>query len=100
MRKKMEEIQTIVQEDPAVDSVVANTGGRQTNAGNVWVTLKPLPQRDPIAVVAARLRAKLVRVSGARLFLQPMQGIRVGGRQNPSAYHYSLPADHTKRVLA
>ncbi len=100
MRKKMEEIQTIVQEDPAVDSVVANTGGRQTNAGNVWVTLKPLPQRDPIAVVAARLRAKLVRVSGARLFLQPMQDIRVGGRQSLSAYQYSLQADDTSEVLA
>src|SRR6201984_1556078 len=40
MRKKMEEIQTIVQNDPAVESVIANTGGRQTNSGNVWVTLK------------------------------------------------------------
>jgi len=46
MRKKLEQIQTIVQHDPAVDSVVANTGGRQTNSGNVWVTLKPLQQRD------------------------------------------------------
>jgi multidrug efflux pump len=100
MRKKMEEIQTIVQGDPAVDSVVANTGGRQTNAGNVWVTLKPLAQRDPIAVVAARLRAKLVRVSGARLFLQPMQDIRVGGRQSLSTYQYSLQADDTSEVLS
>jgi multidrug efflux pump len=40
MRKKLEQIQTIVQNDPAVDTVVANTGGRQTNSGNVWVTLK------------------------------------------------------------
>src|SRR5260370_36159413 len=64
MRKKMDEIQTIVQEDPAVDSVVANTGGRQTNARNVWVTLKPLPERDPIAGVTARLPAKTGLVSG------------------------------------
>jgi multidrug efflux pump len=99
MRQKMQEIQTIVQDDPAVDSVVANTGGRQTNSGNVWVTLKPLQERDPITMVAARLRAKLVRVSGARLFLQPMQDIRVGGRQSLSAYQYSLQADETSEVL-
>jgi multidrug efflux pump len=100
MRKKMEEIQTIVQNDPAVDSVVANTGGRQTNSGNVWVTLKPLQERDPVGIVAARLRAKLVRVSGARLFLFPMQDIRVGGRISLSQYQYSLQADDTSELLA
>src|SRR6201997_1966404 len=100
MRKKMEEIQTIVQNDPAVDSVVANTGGRQTNSGNVWVTLKPLQERDPVGIVAARLRAKLVRVSGARLFLFPMQDIRVGGRISLSQYQYTLQADDTSELLA
>jgi multidrug efflux pump len=100
MRKKMEEIQTIVQNDPAVDSVVANTGGRQTNSGNVWVTLKPLQERDPVGVVAARLRAKLVGVSGARLFLFPMQDIRVGGRISLSQYQYTLQADDTSELLA
>jgi multidrug efflux pump len=99
MRKKLEQIQTIVQNDPAVASVVANTGGRQTNSGNVWVTLKPQPDRDPIAAVAARLRAKLVQVSGARLFLQPMQDIHIGGRQSLSEYQYSLQADETSELL-
>jgi multidrug efflux pump len=99
MRKKMNQIQTIVQNDPAVESVVANTGGRQTNSGNVWVSLKPQPQRDPIGVVAARLRAKLVQVSGARLFLMPMQDIHIGGRQSLSEYQYSLQADETREVL-
>jgi multidrug efflux pump len=100
MRKKMEEIQTIVQNDPAVESVVANTGGRQTNSGNVWVTLKSLQERDPVGIVAARLGAKLVRVSGARLFLFPMQDIRVGGRISLSQYQYTLQADDTSELLA
>jgi multidrug efflux pump subunit AcrB len=73
MRKKLEQSQTIVQDDPAVDSVVANTGGGQTNSGKVWVTLKPLQERDSVAVVTARLRQRLAQVSGARLYLQPMQ---------------------------
>src|SRR5260370_4414944 len=99
MRKKLEKIQTIVQNDPAVDSVVANTGGRQTNSGNVWVTLKPLPERDSVTVVSARLREKLAQVSGARLYLQPMQDIRIGGRQSLSQYQFTLQADDTSQVL-
>jgi multidrug efflux pump len=99
MRKKLEQIQTIVQNDPAVDSVVANTGGRQTNSGNVWVTLKPLSERDSVAVVIARLREKLAQVSGARLYLQPMQDIHIGGRQSLAQYQFTLQADDTSQVL-
>jgi multidrug efflux pump len=99
MRKKLEQIQTIVQNDPAVDSVVANTGGRQTNSGNVWVTLKPLLERDSVADVTTRLREKLARVSGARLYLQPMQDIHIGGRQSLSQYQFTLQADDTSQVL-
>jgi multidrug efflux pump len=99
MRKKLEQIQTIVQNDPAVDSVVANTGGRQTNSGNVWVTLKPLQERDSVAVVTTRLREKLAQVSGARLYLQPMQDIHIGGRQSLSQYQFTLQADDTRQVL-
>ena len=99
MRKKLEQIQTIVQKDPAVDSVVANTGGRQTNSGNVWVTLKPSSERDSVAVVIARLREKLAQVSGARLYLQPMQDIHIGGRQSLAQYQFTLQADDTSQVL-
>jgi len=99
MRKKLEQIQTIVQDDPAVDTVVANTGGRQTNSGNVWVTLKPQEQRDSVAVVTARLRQKLAKVSGARLYLQPMQDIHIGGRQSLSQYQFTLQADDTSQVV-
>ena len=99
MRKKLEQIQTIVQNDPAVDSVVANTGGRQTNSGNVWVTLKPLQQRDSVTAVTTRLREKLAQVSGARLYLQPMQDIHIGGRQSLSQYQFTLQADDTSQVL-
>jgi multidrug efflux pump len=99
MRKKLEQIQNIVQMDPAVDSVVANTGGRQTNSGNVWVTLKALPERDSVTTVTTRLREKLAQVSGARLYLQPMQDIHIGGRQSLSQYQFTLQADDTSQVL-
>jgi multidrug efflux pump len=94
MRTKLRVIQGIVGHDPAVANVVGFTGGRQTNTANLFVALKPLSQRDASAdQVIARLRPKLARVAGARLFLQAVQDIRVGGRQANAQYQYTLQAD-------
>ena len=38
----------------------------------------------------ARLRPKLARVTGANLFLNPAQDLRVGGRQSNATYQYTL----------
>ncbi len=94
MRDKLKRIQNIVRADPAVANVVGFTGGRQTNTANMFVALKPLAQRDVTAdQVIARLRPKLGRVAGARLYLQAVQDIRVGGRQSNAQYQYTLQAD-------
>jgi multidrug efflux pump len=94
MRGKLQRLQAIVARDPAVASVVGFTGGRQTNSANMFVALKPLTQRDVNAdQVIARLRPKLAHVSGATLYLQASQDIRIGGRQSNAQYQYTLQAD-------
>ncbi len=94
MSKKLRQLQSIVVADPDVASVVGNTGGRQTNSGNIYVALKPLSQRkDSVDQVIARLRGKLSKVVGARLFLQAVQDIRIGGRQSNALYQYTLQGD-------
>jgi multidrug efflux pump len=99
MEQKLRQLSDIVQHDPAVQAVVGFTGqgsggaAGTTNTGNVYVALKPLSERDGIDQVMARLRRQLSRVPGARLFLQPVQDIRVGGRQGNAAYQYTLQAD-------
>jgi multidrug efflux pump len=40
-----------------------------------------------------RLRPKLARVPGAATFLQPVQDIRIGGRQSNAGYQYTLQAE-------
>jgi len=40
-----------------------------------------------------RLRPKLNAVSGARLFLQAAQDLRIGGRQSAAEYQYTLTSD-------
>src|SRR5207302_844316 len=95
MREKLKEFVKIVRQDPAVQSVVGFTGGGQTNSGFVFVALKPLAERElSVDQVMGRLRGKLARVPGARLFLQPVQDIRVGGRQSNALYQYTLQSDN------
>ena len=64
----------------------------------MFVALKPLSQRAGIDQVMAGLRRKLAVVPGARLFLVPIQDIRVGGRQSNAAYQYTLQADSTDEL--
>jgi multidrug efflux pump len=94
MEKKLAQLQSIVQQDPAVASVAGFTGGRALNTANVFIELKPLAQRKLSASqVVSRLRPKLNAVSGARLFLQAAQDLRIGGRQSAAEYQYTLTSD-------
>jgi multidrug efflux pump len=45
MQKKLQQLQQIVQTDPAVASVIGFTGTRALNTATVFVALKPLAQR-------------------------------------------------------
>jgi multidrug efflux pump len=98
MSGKLRQFIKIVQADPAVDTVVGFTGGGsggggQTNSGFLFVALKAKAQRISADQVIARLRPKLNQVAGARLFLQAVQDIRVGGRQSNAQYQYTLQGD-------
>jgi multidrug efflux pump len=101
MQGKLTQLMNIVQNDPAVATVVGFTGAGggggagSTNTGSVFVALKPLSQRPGIDQVMAGLRRKLAVVPGARLFLIPIQDLRVGGRQSNAAYQYTLQGDST-----
>jgi multidrug efflux pump len=101
MQGKLTQLMDIVQHDPAVATVVGFTGagggggGGSTNTGSVFVALKSLSQRAGIDDVMTRLRRKLSVVPGARLFLIPIQDLRVGGRSSNATYQYTLQGDST-----
>jgi multidrug efflux pump len=93
MKDKLKGFSTILQQDPAVAHVAGFTGGRQTNGGFFFISLKPLAERKVSAdLVIARLRGKLAQIPGARLFLQAVQDVRVGGRQSNAQYQFTLQA--------
>ena len=94
MRDKMLQFVEIVRRDPAVDSVVAFTGGGQRNGGAMFASLVPPAERgQTVDQVIGRLRGKLSHVPGASLYMVAAQDIRVGGRQGSGQYQYTLQAD-------
>ncbi len=101
MRGKLSDFIEIVRKDPAVADVVGFTGGGQINSGFMFIILKPLSVRKINAEgVIARLRGKLAREPGARLYLQSLQDIRIGGRPSNSQYQYTLQGDNLAELAA
>jgi multidrug efflux pump len=101
MRERLDQFAKIVGEDPAVANVMAFTGGfaGATNAGRMFVMLKPLEERQISAdEVIGRLRGKVSRVSGARLSMQVPQDLRMGGRLSNAQYQFTLQGDDVQEL--
>jgi multidrug efflux pump len=93
MQQKLTQFITIIKNDPAVETAVGFTGGGQTNSGFVFVSLRPLNERQISADgIIARLRREMAVIPGATLFLQAVQDIRVGGRASNAQYQFTLQA--------
>jgi multidrug efflux pump len=93
MQQILRQFVTVVGADPAVQNVVGFVGGNAgpINTGRLFVALRPLAERQISAdQVIARLRGKLTRVPGARLFMQVSQDLRMGGRQSGAQYQFTL----------
>jgi hydrophobe/amphiphile efflux-1 (HAE1) family protein len=95
MSRLQQQVSDVVQEDPAVYSVVSAVGagvaGQTANNGRMFITLKPWSQRkDNADQVIARLDRETARLPGVRLYLQSVQDVRVGGLISRTQYQYTL----------
>jgi multidrug efflux pump len=90
-----------IKSDPAVENVMAYTGGNgAVNGGFVYLGLKPLNQRTATASqVIARLRPKLTSTPGASVFLQAGQDLRIGGRQSNAQFQYTIQSDSVQDLV-
>ncbi len=97
MQKLLVQFATAIGKDPAVDGVIAFTGGGgggTTNTGRAFVTLKPLSERKLTAdQVIGRMRGSLASIPGATLFLQPVQDLRIGGMASNAQFQYTLQGE-------
>ena len=95
MAEKQKELAKVVLDDPAVESLSSFIGvdgtNTTTNSGRMSINLKPLEQRKLSAAdVIRRLQAKLSKVDGIQLFMQPVQNISVDDRVSRTQYQYTL----------
>jgi HAE1 family hydrophobic/amphiphilic exporter-1 len=93
MKRHQEELGKIVMADPDVGTVAMAVGGsgRAGNNGSLFITLKPRNERGASAQqIIARLRPKLEKVEGARLFMQAAQDVRLGGRPTRTQFEFTL----------
>jgi multidrug efflux pump len=95
MREKLTDFTSIVMSDPAVENVTGFTGsggfGGGRNSGSMFIALKPLKERGAtMDEILSRLRVKLSKEPGANLFLNPIQDVRMGGRQSNAANQFTL----------
>ena len=97
MDPKILRLSKMLEKDPAIEYVLASTGGGgfgSRNTGQFFIQLKPLDQRTETASqVANRLFALSKRMPGTSLFLMPVQDFRTGGRSANATYQYSIQSD-------
>jgi multidrug efflux pump len=93
MKQKMTQVAAIIQADPAVATVVANTGGGAS--ANMNIKLRPIAERKITAdQVMDRLRPQFLTVKGVQAFLQSDQDLGSGGaRAGNAEYQYTMEGD-------
>jgi len=98
-------VAAIVAEDPGVDGFMSSCGNRGNdtrggNTGTMFMRLKPRSERPPVDVIIQRLRPKLARVPGIRVYPQVPPPIRLGGNLTRAQYQFTLQASDTKDLYA
>ncbi|MGA7791458.1 MAG: multidrug efflux RND transporter permease subunit [Candidatus Acidiferrales bacterium] len=98
MNSSIQRIVGVITKDPAVENVIAFTGGNgATNTGFLYLSLKPLAQRKVSAAqIINRLRPQLNRLPVASAFLQAAQDLRIGGRASNALYQYTIQSDNVQ----
>jgi multidrug efflux pump len=98
MDNSIKQLVGVIKSDPAVDNVIAFTGGGGTlNSGFIYISLKPLNERKISAAdIINRLRPKMSRLPVASAFLQAAQDLRIGGRGSNALYQYTIQCDNVQ----
>ncbi|OLE33313.1 MAG: acriflavine resistance protein B [Alphaproteobacteria bacterium 13_1_20CM_3_64_12] len=96
------QVAEIVRQDPNVDAVMSFVGAggpsSSLNTGRITINLKPFGQRKPADEVVRALRPKLANVLGAKVFVQNVPAIRIGGQITRSLYQYVMRSANVEEL--
>ncbi|TAM24510.1 MAG: acriflavine resistance protein B [Candidimonas sp.] len=92
MNHRMLALADIIREDPDISGFGMSSNQPTFNTGRFFINLRPKSQGRTASAdqVITRLRPKLAKVEGIRLFMQAGQDINVGGRLSRTQYQYTL----------
>jgi HAE1 family hydrophobic/amphiphilic exporter-1 len=94
MNQLQQQVAEIIRNDPNVDAAMSFVGASgqspSLNRGRITITLKPFSERKPADQVVRELRPNLSNVMGAKVFLQNVPAIRIGGQLTQSPYQYVM----------
>jgi HAE1 family hydrophobic/amphiphilic exporter-1 len=88
------QVADIIRKDPNVEATMAfvgaNAGSPLLNVARITVNLKPFKERKPADQIVRELRPKLANILGAKVFIQNIPSIRIGGQLTKSPYQYVM----------
>ena len=94
MSDMQRQVANIIAQDPNVEAAMSFVGATgfspSINVGRITITLKPFKDRKPADEVVRGLRPKLANVLGAKVFIQNVPAIRIGGSLTKSPYQYVM----------
>ncbi|HET8948367.1 MAG TPA: efflux RND transporter permease subunit, partial [Candidatus Polarisedimenticolia bacterium] len=100
-----QELMNVVRQDPNVEAFMSSVGARggtsASNAGTLFMRLKPRRERDLSAQeFIEEMRPKLMTVPGIRAYLQIPPPIRIGGQLTKSLFQCTLQGTDTDALYA
>ena len=95
MSQHQQDVARVVLADPAVESLSSYIGvdgdNVTLNSGRLLINLRPHAQRTATASeVIERLKPELAKLSGVRLYLQPVQDLSIEDRISRTQYQFTL----------
>ncbi|WP_341889654.1 efflux RND transporter permease subunit [Variovorax sp. YR752] len=94
MKALQDRVAAALQADPSVAYVSSFVGvGGPTatqNSGRLFAVLKPRSERPKMPKVLESLRQRFREIPGVAVYMQPVQNLRLGGRQSKARFQYTL----------
>src|SRR5262249_54418773 len=94
MADMQRQVANIIAADSNVEAAMSFVGATgfspSINVGRITITLKPFKQRKPADQVVRELRPRLANVLGAKVFIQNVPAIRIGGQLTKSPNQYVM----------
>jgi len=96
MVRHQKEVAQIVAQNPNIDGFMSSVGSGgaggvgMTNAGRMFIHLKPRDERIGVDQFIQEMRPALSQIPGIRVFLQNRPSISIGGQVTKSLYQFTL----------